>query len=216
MTDQEKQNSVEQKEEIEIISGIPFSTGPFKTKEGMARPSLDNLYLNKTMRRFLLGDENIENGTVEIDGKILKIRQARRSVEDGRLRNMVNPKNIADVKRLLDEKMNLDPEIAKQTGVTFHCGEFKTKKGLRSPEGRTIYATKALRKLLGIEDVTGTVVINNVAYKVKQARRPGEGDEFANIVHPVEENTVQQFLLGNIKETRQEIGNRVSEVLDKE
>ena len=208
-----------QKEEIELISDIPFSRGPFVTKKGERLPLKENLYLNTTMRRFLLGGENEKTGTIDVGGEMFRIRQARHSVTDGRLRNIVHPDDVTDIKEFLSEQLKGDSEIQEQTGIKFHCGEFKTKKGARFPEGRTIYATAELRKLLEVKDITGTIVIDGKKYKVRQARRLEEGDEFVNVGHPVEEPVVQSFLmesLHNLKATLKEVKEGVEGVLNSE
>jgi len=197
------QNTGEQHEKpeqinlLENFSGVPFYMGPFNTKKGPSKPLRGNLYLTATMRRVFLSDEasNKENKVV-INGREFQVRQARHAADGGRLRNIIHPADAIDIKEFLKQKLEGGTEKEGEELVHFHTGEFNTKKGPRFPEGRTIYATAELRKMLGIEGITGEVVIEGQKFKVRQARKAagGEQKDFVNIVHPVDRALIQEFL----------------------
>lgn len=211
-----KKEQAQQKEQIEVLSGIPFYSGPFNTKSGPRKPLQENLYLNTTMRRFFLGDNPPKKGQVTIGDEIFDVRQARHAVTDSRIRNVIHGTNLEEVSAEIHRRLEELPKGEKI--VDYYTGEFKTKKGPRFPEGGTIYASSKLRKaLLGNDELTGTIEIEGRKFKVRQARKPVDKDEFVNVVHPVEEPIVQKFLREqniNLQIERKGTKEKVEKVLE--
>jgi hypothetical protein len=167
----------------------------FITKEGLKRPLRRKLYANAQLRKLLLESDE-ESGEIEIMNVVYEIVNGRKNPE-GKMVSIIHQTDQGLIKNFLLKKYNLTEEevgLEKTPIVDIESSKFMTKTGEKLSKRKTIYATKTLRTMLGIEENEDEVEIGDEVFTVKNGRKlPGQ-ENYSNFVHKKDKDKVLEYL----------------------